>query len=73
MTQPSEEQNTDPIVLREIDLGHHHLLLMSDQSIELIHNEQLPSAAKNVISLHHEEAYRLLICLKELFKEEAEP
>lgn len=48
-------------VLQEIDLGAHHLFIMSDQSIDLM--------ADNMLSLDACETYRLLISLQEVFKQ----
>lgn len=48
-------------VLQEIDLGAHHLFIMSDQSIDLM--------ADNMLSLDACETYRLLISLEEVFKQ----
>ena len=57
-------------VLHEIDLGAHHLFIMSDQSIDLLADEeQVPYVADNVISLDADETYRLLISLQEVFKQ----
>lgn len=56
-------------LLREIDLGVHHLLLKSDQSIELMHGEQGHSEPAYVLCLDATETYRLMQCLNELFKE----
>jgi hypothetical protein len=41
---------------------------MSDQSIDLLADEQAPYLADNVLSLDACETYRLLICLQEVFK-----
>jgi hypothetical protein len=65
-------QRVDVAVLREIDLGHHHLFLMSDQSIDLIPSEEAPYVAESVLSLESCEAYRLMISLQEIFKEVCE-
>jgi hypothetical protein len=61
--------NTSITVVREIDLGRHMLLLMSDQSIDLMCNEPTSYVADNVLSLDHCETYRLMISLQEMFKE----
>jgi hypothetical protein len=54
--------------LRELDLGHHTLFLMSDGSIDLLANdEQTPYLAENMMSLDHDETYRLYISLQEQF------
>lgn len=63
-------QDTPLTVQHEIDLGRYYLFLMSDQSIDLIRNdEQAPYVADNVISLDGCEAYRLMISLQEMFRE----
>ncbi len=62
MSQPS-----DITVLREIDLGAHHLLLMSDQSIDVMSNEAAPYVA-DTVSLDQYEAYRLMLSLQDMFK-----
>jgi hypothetical protein len=56
-------------ILHEIDLGAHHLFIMSDQSIDLLADEDAPYAADNLLSLEAEETYRLLISLREVFKQ----
>lgn len=56
-------------VLHEINLGAHHLFIMSDQSIDLLADEQAPSGAESVLSLDSGETYRLLISLQEVFKQ----
>ena len=56
-------------VLQEIDLGAHHLFIMSDQSIDLMADEQTPYMADNMLSLDACEIYRLLISLQEVFKQ----
>jgi hypothetical protein len=61
--------NTSVTVLREIDLGQHMLLLMSDQSIDIMRSEAAPYVADNVLSLDNSEAYHLMISLQEMFKE----
>jgi hypothetical protein len=55
-------------VLHEIDLGGHHLYIMSDQSIDLLADEQSPYVADDMLSLDASETYRLMICLQEVFK-----
>ena len=62
-------QHTSVTVLREINLGAHSLFVMSDQSIDLMTDENMPYVADNVLSLDSCEAYRLLICLQEVFKQ----
>ncbi|HLG60915.1 MAG TPA: hypothetical protein VKY19_03215 [Ktedonosporobacter sp.] len=51
-----------------IDLGAHHLLLNSDQSIELMRAAQERAELAYVLCLDATEAYRLMQCLCELFK-----
>jgi hypothetical protein len=66
---PTTARESSVTVLHEIDLGAHHLFLMSDQSIDLLADEeQAPYVADNVISLDADETYRLLISLQEVFK-----
>ena len=65
----SFESLHDATVLHTITLGQHDLLLKSDQSIEMMHSEAVPNDTKYVFSLDRCEAYRLMICLQELFKE----
>ena len=60
---------TGVTVIREINLGQHVLLLMSDQSIDLMRDESIPCVAENVLSLDNCEAYHLMISLQEMFKE----
>lgn len=62
-------QHTSVTVLREINLGAHYLFVMSDQSIDLMADENTPYVAENVLSLDSCEAYRLLISLQEVFKQ----
>ncbi len=59
-------------VLHEIDLGAHHLFVMSDQSIDLMADDQAPCVADNVLTLDACETYRLLISLQEVFKQETD-
>jgi hypothetical protein len=59
-------------VLHEIDLGVHHLFIMSDQSIDVLVDEQAPYVADNMLSLDASETYRLMICLQEVFKQETD-
>jgi hypothetical protein len=56
-------------VLHEIDLGAHHLFIMSDLSIDLLADEDAPYVADNMFSLDADETYRLLISLQEVFKQ----
>jgi hypothetical protein len=65
-------RDTQVTVLQEIDLGAHHLFVMSDQSIDLLTDEQAPYVADNMLSLDACETYRLLICLQEAFKQGAD-
>lgn len=53
--------------LLEINLGTHHLLLNSDQSIELMRGEQGDSEPEYVLCLDATETYRLLMVLYEAF------
>jgi hypothetical protein len=69
MAQPQEIRRADVTVLHEIDLGQHHLFLMSDRSIDLMRDEEAVYVAENVISLNSGETYHLLVCLQELFKD----
>lgn len=64
----SMPQRPSATVLREIDLGRHHLLLLSDQRIELMPHQERPSLVVQVLSLDLEETYCLLTCLQDLFK-----
>jgi hypothetical protein len=58
-------------ILYELDLGKHTLFMMSDGSIDLLaNNHQTPYLADNGLSLDSDETYRLLISLKEQFKQE---
>ncbi len=52
-----------------INLGAHHLLLNSDQSIELMRAAQGQAEPQYVLCLDTSEAYRLMQCLNELFKQ----
>ncbi len=52
-----------------IDLGAHHLLLNSYQSIELMQAAQEASKPEYVLCLDATEAYRLMQCLNDLFKQ----
>jgi hypothetical protein len=62
-------RDTHVTVLQEIDLGAHHLFIISDQSIDLMADEQAPYVADNMLSLDACETYRLLISLQEVFKQ----
>ena len=64
ITPADEAQHLIP---REIDLGTHHLVLRSDQSIELMRTEQGNPEAEYVLCLDAVEAYRLMIALQESF------
>lgn len=67
---PKTARESSVTVLHEIDLGAHHLFIMSDQSIDLLADEeQAPYVADNVLSLDADETYRLLISLQEVFKQ----
>ncbi|HZO72576.1 MAG TPA: hypothetical protein VFB60_10275 [Ktedonobacteraceae bacterium] len=55
------------ILLREINLGTHHLLLNSDQSIELMRAEPENPEPEYVLCLDAVEAYRLMMALQESF------
>ena len=67
---PTTARACSVTVLHEIDLGTHHLFIMSDQSIDLLADEEhAPYVADNVISLDADETYRLLISLQEVFKQ----
>ena len=67
---PTTARESPVTVLHEIDLGAHHLFIMSDQSIDLLADEeQVPYVADNAISLDADETYRLLISLQEVFKQ----
>ena len=65
---PMTAHDSSVTVLHEIDLGAHHLFIMSDQSIDLLADEDAPYVADNMLSLDASETYRLLISLQELFK-----
>jgi len=67
---PMTARDSSVTVLHKIDLGTHHLFIMSDQSIDLLADEQAPYVADNVLSLDACETYRLLISLQEVFKQE---
>jgi hypothetical protein len=68
MMSAASRESTVTIV-QEIDLGAHYLFIMSDQSIEMLADEQAPSGAEHALSLDSGEAYRLLISLQEAFKQ----
>ena len=70
LVTPTIARENSVTVLHEIDLGAHHLFIMSDQSIDLLADENAPYVADNVLSLDTEETYRLLISLQEVFKQE---
>ena len=67
---PTTARESSVTVLHEIDLGAHHLFIMSDQSIDLLTDEDAPYVADNLLSLDADETYRLLISLQEVFKQE---
>ena len=52
---------------REIDLGAHHLVVLEDQSIELMQH-QGEQAASYTLHLDSGEAYRFMRCLQDLYK-----
>jgi hypothetical protein len=66
---PMTARDAQITVLHEIDLGAHHLFIMSDQSIDLMVDEQAPYVADNMLSLDAYETYRLFISLQEAFKQ----
>lgn len=65
-------QHADVVVVHEIDLGRYRLLLLSDQSIDVMRSEEAPSGAENVLNLDSCEAYHLMISLQQMFKEVCE-
>jgi hypothetical protein len=68
--EPTTARDSSVTVLHEIDLGAHHLFIISDRSIDLLADEeQAPYVADNVVSLDAGETYRLLISLQEVFKQ----
>jgi hypothetical protein len=69
---PMTARDSSVTVLHEINLGAHHLFIMSDQSIDLMADEDAPYEADNVLSLDSCETYRLLISLQEVFKQETD-
>ena len=59
----------DTVILHELDLGQHMLLIMEDQSIDLLDlSGRAPYLANAGIHLSAEETYRLFISLRELFQ-----
>ena len=58
-------------VLHEI-VGVHHLFIMSDESIDLLADEQALYVADNMLSLDASETYCLMMCLQEVFKQETD-
>ena len=68
---PTTARDSSVTVLHEIGLGAHHLFIMSDQSIDLLADEDATYVADNLLSLDADETYRLLISLQEVFKQEA--
>lgn len=67
---PMIARENSATVLHEIDLGAHHLFIMSDRSIDLLADEDAPYVADNLLSLDADETFRLLISLQEVFKQE---
>ncbi len=65
----SHPERTPATALQKINLGQHRLVLLSDQSIELMCDEHVSSDVEQVFNLDSYEAYRLMICLQEMFKE----
>jgi hypothetical protein len=65
----SHSKHMPAIALQKINLGQHRLVLLSDQSIELMCDEPASSEVEQVFNLDSYEAYRLMICLQEMFKE----
>ncbi|HEU5227222.1 MAG TPA: hypothetical protein VFU49_05365 [Ktedonobacteraceae bacterium] len=57
------------ILPHEITLGAHHLLLKSDQSIELMHAGHDHTQPEYVLCLDAIETYRLMRCLCDLFQQ----
>jgi hypothetical protein len=56
-------------VVRELNLGQHSIIFMSDGSIDLLaNNEDTPYLADNGLSLDRDETYRLFSALSEEFK-----
>ena len=58
---------TSTMPCNEIDLGQHHLIMLDDQSIELMHRPY--ALGGYVLHLESGEAYRLMRCLQEMFNE----
>ena len=58
---------------REISLGAHHLLLKSDQSIELMRSRQDHTQPEYVLCFDAIETYRLLMALHEAFGQTSIP
>ena len=56
--------------LYELDLGLHTLIVMSNQTIDLLAHEEASYVADNLMTLDHEEAYKLLTSLQTLFRQE---
>ncbi len=57
-------------VLHELDIGQHTLFIMSDNSMNLLANdEHTPYLADNGMRLDSEETYRLFASLYEQFKQ----
>ncbi len=66
MEQPPSESVS---ILREIDLGQHTLMIMSDGSVNVLANdEHTPYLADNGLYLDSDETYRLFISLQEQFR-----
>lgn len=65
-----EAQHTLP---REVSLGAHHLLLKSDQSIELMRSRHDHTQPEYVLCLDAIETYRLLMALHEAFGQTSIP
>lgn len=61
--------NAPPSLPREISLGAHHLLLKSDQSIELMDAGHEHTQPEYVLCLDAIETYRLLMALHEAFEQ----
>ena len=72
LVAPMTARESSVTILHEIDLGAHHLFIMSDRSIDLLADEQASYVADNVLSLDASETYRLLISLQEVFKQETD-
>lgn len=55
-------------ILHELDLGQHTLFIMSDNSIDLLANDEYTRyLADNGLSLNSDETYRLFVSLREQF------